>query len=457
MDLMSVSQQSNQQELNLHLKSGRNPDRSSETFIAAHLSQSPTGQIRLMESILERENMHRAYKQVKSNKGAAGVDGMSVGQLGSYLDRHWTKIKASLLDGSYEPMPARRKEIEKPDGGIRLLGIPTVLDRLIQQAIAQVLEKLWDHTFSESSYGFRPNRSQSDAIKQCRQHVADGYRFCVDIDLSKFFDRVNHDRLMSRLALKVSDKRVLKLIGKYLKCGVIVDGLEEATGEGTPQGGPLSPLLSNIVLDELDKELEKRALRFVRYADDCVVYVGSKRAGERVKESMTKFITKRLRLKVNEAKSSVGRPWKSKYLGFSLTSSRAQPRIKLHWKTLDRFKAKIRELTRRKRGRSLQSIIAELNEYLRGWWGYFSQMQTPYQLARIDGWIRRRLRSYIWKQWKNRRTRAGNLMKLGIGKETAVKTGCARKGAWRMSQVKWVMIALPNDYFTSRGLVIPWI
>ena len=454
---MNVLQQSNQQELDLHLKSGRNPDRSSETFVAAHLSESPTGQIRLMESILERENMHRAYKQVKSNKGAAGVDGMTVGQLGSYLDHHWEKIKASLLDGSYEPMPARRKEIEKPDGGIRLLGIPTVLDRLIQQAIAQVFEKLWDHSFSESSYGFRPNRSQHEAIGQCRQHVADGLRFSVDIDLSKFFDRVNHDRLMSRLALKVTDKRVLKLIRKYLECGVIVDGLEEATEEGTPQGGPLSPLLSNIVLDELDKELEKRALKFVRYADDCVVYVGSKRAGERVMKSVTKFITKRLRLKVNEAKSSVGRPWKSKYLGFSLTSSRAKPRIKLHWKTLERFKAKIRELTGRQRGRSLQSIIVELNEYLRGWWGYFSQMETPYQLAQMAGWIRRRLRSYIWKQWKNRRTRAGNLMKLGIHRETAVKTGCARKGAWRMSQVKWVMIALPNHYFTSRGLVIPWI
>lgn len=457
MSLMSALQQSNQQELNLHFVSGGNPDRSSEAFIASHLSKSPTGQVRLMESILERENMNRAYKQVVSNKGAAGVDGMTVGQLRSYLDHHWIKIEASLLAGLYEPLPARRKEIEKPDGGVRLLGIPTVLDRLIQQAIAQVLEKVWDHTFSESSYGFRPKRSQRKAIGQCRQHVKDGLRFCVDIDLSKFFDRVNHDRLMSRLALKVADKRVLKLIRKYLECGVIVDGLEEATEAGTPQGGPLSPLLSNIVLDELDQELEKRALKFVRYADDCVVYVGSKRAGERVKRSITKFITKRLRLKVNEAKSSVGRPWKSKYLGFSLTSSRAQPRIKLHWKTLDRLKDRIRDLTRRKRGRSLQAIITELNAYLRGWWGYFSAMETPFQLKLLSGWIRRRLRSYIWKQWKNRRTRAGNLMKLGISKETAVKTGCARKGAWRMSQVKWVMIALPNDYFTSRGLVIPWI
>ncbi|NBB81638.1 MAG: group II intron reverse transcriptase/maturase [Verrucomicrobia bacterium] len=400
--------------------------------------------------------MNRAYRQVVSNKGAPGVDGMTVGQLRGYLDRHWPKIEASLLDGSYEPMPAMRKEIDKPDGGVRLLGIPTVLDRLIQQAIAQVLEKLWDHTFSESSFGFRPGRGQRDAIRQCRRHVADGLRYCVDIDLSKFFDRVHHDRLMARLATKVTDKRVLKLIRKYLQCGVMIDGLEEATEEGTPQGGPLSPLLSNIVLDELDKELEKRELRFVRYADDCVVYVGSKRAGERVMKSMTKFITKRLRLKVNEAKSSVGRPWRSKYLGFSLTSSRNVPRIKPHWKSVEKLKDRIREITKRKGGRSLQAVIRELNEYLRGWWGYFGSAESFGLLAGLDGWIRRRLRSLVWKQWKNRRTRVRNLVKLGIYKETAVKTGCARKGAWRMSQVKWVMVALPKSYFKSRGLVIPW-
>ena len=456
MGFMGASQQMKQQELNLRIEPGRNPDRSSEAYVASRLSESPTGQVRLMESILERDNMNRAYRQVVANKGAPGVDGMSVGQLRSYLDRHWPKIEASLLDGSYEPMPARRKEIDKPDGGVRLLGIPTVLDRLIQQAIAQVLEKLWDHTFSESSFGFRPGRGQRDAIAQCRRHVADGLRFCVDIDLSKFFDRVHHDRLMARLATKVGDKRVLKLIRKYLQCGVMVDGLEEATGEGTPQGGPLSPLLSNIVLDELDKELEKRELKFVRYADDCVVYVGSKRAGERVMKSMTKFITKRLRLKVNEAKSSVGRPWKSKYLGFSLTSSRAAPKVKPHWKSVEKLKDRIREITKRTAGRSLDAVIRELNQFLRGWWGYFGVADTHHNLAGLDGWIRRRLRSLIWKQWKNRRTRAGNLMKLGISKTTAVKTGCARKGAWRMSQVKWVMIALPKSYFKSRGLVIPW-
>ena len=410
-----------------------------------------------MESILERENMNRAYKQVVSNKGAPGVDGMSVGQLQGYLDRHWPKIKESLLEGSFEPMPARRKEIEKPDGGVRLLGIPAVLDRLIQQALAQVLGKLWDHSFSECSFGFRPGRSQRDAIERCRSHLTNGLRYCVDIDLSKFFDRVNHDRLMSRLSLKIEDKRVLKLIRKYLESGVMIGGVHVETEEGTPQGGPLSPLLSNVVLDELDKELEKRALKFVRYADDCVIYVGSKRAGERVKRSVSKFITKRLRLKVNEEKSSVGRPWSSKYLGFSLTNNRKNPRIRIHWKTLRKMKDKVKELTKRTRGRSLRQIIKELVEYLRGWWGYFRTAESFSKLFVLENWIRRRLRSIVWKQWKNRRTRVRELLARGISKEAALKTGCARKGAWRMSQVKWVMIALPNKHFESLGLVIPWI
>lgn len=410
-----------------------------------------------MESILERENMNRAYKQVVSNKGAPGVDGMTVGQLRGYLDRHWAKIEESLLDGSFEPMPARRKEIEKLDGGVRLLGIPTVLDRLIQQALAQVLGKLWDHSFSESSYGFRPGRSQHEAIRQCRSHLQSGLRYCVDIDLSKFFDRVNHDRLMHRLSTKIEDKRVLKLIRKYLESGVMIEGVHVDTEEGTPQGGPLSPLLSNIVLDELDKELEKRALRFVRYADDCVIYVGSKRAGERVMRSVSKFITKRLRLKVNKEKSSVGRPWSSKYLGFSLTNNRKNPRIRIHWKTLRIMKDKVKDLTKRTRGRSLRQVIQELDEYLRGWWGYFRTAESHSKLSGLENWIRRRLRSLVWKQWKNRRTRVRELHARGISKEAALKTGCARKGAWRMSQVKWVMIALPNKHFESLGLVIPWI
>lgn len=454
---MSVSQQWNQQELDLQAGFHRNPDRSSEAFVASRLSESPTGRIRLLESILERENMDEALKRVVSNKGAPGVDGMKVCQLGAYLKRHWPKIRKSLLDGSYEPLPARRKEIEKKDGGVRLLGIPTVLDRLIQQAIARVLGKLWDHDFSESSFGFRPKRSQREAIEHCRSHLASGLRFCVDIDLSKFFDRVNHDRLMHRLSLKISDKRVLRLVRRYLESGTMIEGVHVETEEGTPQGGPLSPLLSNIVLDELDKELENRQLKFARYADDCVIYVGSKRAGERVMRSVSEFIVKRLRLKVNEEKSSVGRPWKSKYLGFCLTDSRKAPKIAIHWKTTRALKDRIKELTKRTSGRSPLRVVAELTEYLRGWWGYYGQIDSLSQLSRIDNWIRRRLRSLLWKQWKNRRTRVRELHKRGISKERALKTGCSRKGAWRMSQVKWVMIALPNRHFTSLGLVIPWV
>lgn len=454
---MSVSQQWNQQELDLRMETFRNPDRSSEAFVASRLSESPTGEIRLLESILERENMDEALKRVVSNKGAPGVDGMKACQLGAYLKRHWPRIRESLLAGSYEPMPARRKEIEKKDGGVRLLGIPTVLDRLIQQAIARVLGKLWDHDFSDSSFGFRPNRSQREAIEHCRSRLASGLRYCVDIDLSKFFDRVNHDRLMHRLSLKINDKRVLRLIRRYLESGVMVEGVHVDTEEGTPQGGPLSPLLSNIVLDELDKELENRNLKFVRYADDCVIYVGSRRAGERVMKSVSAFIVKRLRLKVNEEKSSVGRPWKSKYLGFCLTDSRKAPRIAIHWKTTRALKDKIKELTRRTIGRSPRRVIEELTEYLRGWWAYYGQIDSLSQLSRMDNWIRRRLRSLLWKQWRNRRTRVRELHRRGISKERALRTGCSRKGAWRMSQVKWVMIALPNRHFTSLGLVIPWI
>ena len=449
--------QRNQRELDLGLGFYRNPDCSSEAFVATRLSESPTGQIRLMESILERENMDRALSRVVKNKGAQGVDDMKVGQLGVYLKRHWPKIRESLLEGSFEPMPVRRTEIEKPDGGVRLLGIPTVLDRLIQQAIAQVLQKVWDHAFSESSFGFRPGRSQRHAIEHCRSLLESGLRYTVDIDLSKFFDRVNHDRLMQRLSSRIGDKRVLKLIRKYLECGVMIEGVHVETEEGTPQGGPLSPLLSNIVLDELDKELEKRSLKFARYADDCVIYVGSKLAGERVMRSVSKFIVKRLRLKVNEEKSSVGRPWKSKYLGFSMTDSRKKPKIRIHWKSRERMKEKVREITGRNRGRSLRSVIGELTEYLRGWWGYYGFVDSVSSLSRLDSWIRRRLRSLLWKQWKNRRTRVRELHRRGISKMTALKTGCSRKGAWRLSKVKWMQIAIPNKHFESLGLVIPWI
>jgi RNA-directed DNA polymerase len=431
-------------------------DTSSEEFIAARLSESPAGQIRLMESILERNNMNRAVKRVIKNKGAPGVDGMTVRKIKRYLKRHWTKIRKALLNGTYLPMPVRQKEIPKPGGGVRLLGIPTVLDRVIQQAVTQVLTRIWDHTFSEMSFGFRPKRSQHDAIRQYREHVRSGLRYVVDIDLSKFFDRVNHDRLMSTLATRIKDKRVLKLIRSFLTSGVMIGGLEQPTEEGTPQGGPLSPLLSNIVLDELDKELEKRGLCFVRYADDCVIFVRSKRAGNRVMESIGRFIEKKLRLKVNREKSAVGRPWSSKYLGFCLTNSSKNPKIRIHWKTIKRVRQRVREITARRRGRSISQVIYELKEYMYGWWNYYGITESFNRLRPLSHWVRRRLRAVIWKHWKNRRTRVRELLKRGVSKAFAVTTGCSRKGPWRMSKVKWVNIALPDAYFKSLGLSFPW-
>jgi RNA-directed DNA polymerase len=432
-------------------------DTSSEEFIASRLSESPTGQIRLMESICERSNMRRAIKRVIRNKGAPGVDGMTVRKIKRYLNRHWIKIEKALMDGTYSPMPVLQKEIPKPEGGVRLLGIPTVLDRVIQQAVAQVLTRIWDHTFSEMSFGFRPKRSQHDAIRQYREYVRLGMKYVVDLDLSKFFDRVNHDRLMARLATRIKDKRVLKLIRNFLTSGVMIGGLEEPTKEGTPQGGPLSPLLSNIVLDEMDKELEKRGLRFVRYADDCVIFVRSRPAANRVMESISRFIEKKLRLKVNREKSAIDLPWKSKYLGFCVINSRKNPKIRIHWKSIKRFKERVREITARRRGRSIVQVIGELWDFMNGWWNYFGITESFNRLRPLAHWIRRRLRAVIWKHWKNRRTRVGELLKRGVARDYAVTTGCARKGPWRMSKVKWVHIALPDAYFTSRGLVFPWI
>jgi group II intron reverse transcriptase/maturase len=336
------------------------------------------------------------------------------------------------------------------------LTVPTVLDRVIQQAVAQVFTSIWDYTFSEMSFGFRPGRSQHGAVRQYREYLREGYKYVVDIDISKFFDRVNHDRLMSRLATKVKDKRVLKLIRRFLTSGVMIGGLTEPMREGTPQGGPLSPLLSNIVLDELDKELEKRGLRFVRYADDCVIFVKSKPAANRVLSSVTRFIEKKLRLKVNREKSAVSLPWKSKYLGFCVTNSSKSPKIRIHWKSIKRFKERVKEITARKRGRSIVQVISELNNYMKGWWNYYGIAESYNRLKLLPNWIRRRLRAVIWKHWKNRRTRVGELLKRGVARDFAVTTGCARKGPWRMSRVEWVQYALPNKYFSSLGLVFPW-
>jgi len=436
------------------LAKGRLP-KGDPAFVAQRLAEGPAGEIRLMESICERENLKKALSRVEANGGAPGVDGMKTTQLRGYLRRHWEKIKVCLLEGTYKPFPVRRKEIEKPDGGVRQLGIPTVLDRFVQQAVAQVLQELWEYTFSEHSYGFRPKRSQHMAIQQARCYVEEGYTHVVDIDLAKFFDRVNHDRLMSRLAQRITDKRVLRLIRAFLNSGILVGDLILEPGEGTPQGGPLSPLLSNIVLDELDKELERRGLRFVRYADDCMIYVRSKLAGERVMRSVSRFVVKRLKLAVNEAKSSVSRPWLVKYLGFRITRIYGSTRIGVHEKSLRRFHEKVRALTARSRGRSLQGIIGELNTYLRGWWGYFHIGKSQNLTRPLNDWILRRLRAYVWEQWRLPRTKVRELLARGVHRRWAYAFGNSRKGPWRISKQSPVMAALPESYFTQKlGLIL---
>jgi RNA-directed DNA polymerase len=404
-----------------------------------------------MEEVCGRENCKQALKRVKANKGSAGVDGMTVQQLPEYLKQHWPAIREQLLNGTYKPQPVRRVEIPKPDGGVRKLGIPTVLDRFIQQAVMQVLQGRWDRTFSNHSYGFRPGRSAHQAVEQAQQYIAEGYRWCVDLDLEKFFDRVSHDKLMARIETKVGDRRLLKLIRSFLKAGVMEGGLVSPVDEGTPQGGPLSPLLSNIVLDEFDRELERRGLRFARYADDCNVYVRSRRAGERVMASITRFITTKLKLKVNEQKSAVARPWERKFLGFSFTANR-EPKRRLAPKAVIRFKEKVRELTRRTRGVSTERMAEDLSRYLRGWIGYFGKCQTPSVLDDLEKWFRRRLRSAIWKQWKRGSVRFDELRKRGVDRSLAAKTAGSAHGPWRLAESPGLHFALPNAYFDSLGI-----
>ncbi|PYX84746.1 MAG: group II intron reverse transcriptase/maturase, partial [Acidobacteria bacterium] len=381
------------------------------------------------------------------------VDGMTVEELPEYLKQHGLEIGGQLRNGTYQPRPVKRVEISKPDGqGMRELGIPCVLDRFVQQAVLQVLQKRWDPTFSEHSHGFRPGRSAQQAVHEAQQYIAEGYRWVVDLDLEKFFDRVNHDRLLAAVAKRVADKRMLKLIRAFLEAGVMEDGLVSAVDEGTPQGGPLSPLLSNLVLDELDRELERRGHRFVRYADDCNIYVGSERAGQRVMESVTRFIMHRLKLKVNQAKSAVARPWQRKFLGFSFTSER-EPRRRIAPKAIARFKERIREQTRRTRGISLQQMVKEIATYLRGWLGYFGDCQTPSVLHDLETWVRRRLRSVVWKQWKRGRTRFRELRKRGVSKDLAAQTAGSPHGPWRLANSPALAIALPNAYFAELGLL----
>jgi len=452
---MKRFQQWNQNGLDLgDLPKGKLPYES-KLFIARRLSESPTGTDRLMETICERENMLKALHRVEKNKGAPGVDGQKTTQLRGYLRRHMEKIKAALLEGRYKPFPVRQKEIDKPDGGVRLLGIPTALDRFVQQAVAQVMQEIWDHTFSEYSYGFRPGHSQKMAIAQCKCYVDEGYTHVVDIDLSKFFDRVNHDRLMSRIAQRIKDKRVLKLIRAFLNSGILIGDIIKETHEGTPQGGPLSPLLSNIVLDELDKELEKRGLHFARYADDCVIYVKSKRAGDQVMKSISRFIKRKLKLKVNKAKSSVTRPWISKYLGFRITKLFGITRIGIHKKSLKLFYEKVRTITARTRGRSVGQVIYELNAYMRGWWNYYQIAGSRTLINQLNKWILRRMRAYIWEQWKRPRTKVRNLKSGGVHHKWAMMLGNTRKGAWHISKNSTLIQALPDKYFTtSLGLIL---
>jgi RNA-directed DNA polymerase len=404
-----------------------------------------------MEEVCERGNCKRALARVKANKGSAGVDGMTVQQLPEFLRQHWPAIREQLLSGTYEPQPVKGVEIPKPDGGKRKLGIPTVLDRFIQQVVMQVLQDRWDRTFSDHSYGFRPGRSAHQAVEQAQQYIAEGYRWVVDLDLEKFFDRVNHDKLMARIAEWVSDKRLLKLIRAFLRAGVMEGGLVSPVDEGTPQGGPLSPLLSNIVLDELDRELERRGHRFARYADDSNIYVRSRRAGERVMESIGRFITTKLKLRVNQQKSAVARPWERKFLGFSFTWNR-EPKRRIAPKAVERFKERVRELTRRTRGVSIERMAEELAQYLRGWIGYFGRCQTPSVLQGLEEWIRRRLRSVIWKQWKRGRVRFAELRKRGVGQDLAAQTAGSAHGPWRIANSPALNFALSNAYFNSLGI-----
>ena len=405
----------------------------------------------LMEKVLERSNMTMAYKRVKQNKGASGVDKMTTEELGNYLRKYWPQIKDELLAGRYEPQPVRAVEIPKAGGGVRQLGIPTVLDRLIQQAIHQVIGPIFEAGFSEFSYGFRPGRSTHQAVLKAQEYIAKGRDWIVDIDLEKFFDRVNHDILMSRIARKIKDKRVLLLIRRYLQAGIMIGGIETEREEGTPQGGPLSPLLSNILLNDLDEELERRGHKFVRYADDCNIYVKSENAGRRIMASIKGFLEKRLKLKVNEGKSAVARPWERKFLGYSMTDY-GKSKLKIAPKPIERLKDKIKEKTRQGRGKELRKTIAELKPILMGWINYFRLTEETSKLRDLDGWIRRKLRGIIWRQMKKPWARAKTLMKRGIAKDHAWVVAKSNHGPWRNSKTLAMQRSFGNKFFENMGL-----
>jgi RNA-directed DNA polymerase len=436
--------------------SGRNlqdkPIEASNTRVTK--ANSDLDMTQLMERVIERENMTKALLKVERNKGSAGIDEMPTTALRTHLKTAWPKIKEQLLDGSYKPKPVRRVEIPKPgSSGVRKLGIPTVIDRLIQQALNQVLSPVFEEHFSDSSYGFRPNRSTHQAVKAAKAYVESGKRWVVDMDLEKFFDRVNHDILMSRVARKVKDRRVLLLIRKYLKSGHMQDGVVIMSDEGTPQGGPLSPLLSNILLDDLDKELEQRGLAFVRYADDCNIYVNSKRAGARVLVSVTEFLKRRLKLTVNQEKSAVARPWERKFLGYSMTHH-LKPRLKVAKASVMRLRIKLKECFRKGLGRNLKRFTNEdLNPVLRGWGNYFKLAEVTGTFDELDGWIRRKCRRVLWKQWKHNRTRAVNLKKRGLKADRAQKSSVNGRGAWWNSGASHMNEAYPKRFFDELGLI----
>ena len=416
-------------------------------FVTEPDTANPIGEEQLMAEVLDRDNLFKALENVKRNGGAPGVDGMTVEELPEYLKRVWPKIRTQLEKGIYCPKPVKRVEIPKPGGGIRQLGIPTVLDRFIQQALLQVLQRRWDVTFSEHSHGFRPERNAHQAIEESIKYLREGYLWVVDMDLEKFFDRVNHDKVMSEVGRRVSDQRVMKLIRRFLKSGIEYNGKLMETEMGTPQGGPLSPLLANLMLDNLDKELEHRGHRFVRYADDCNIYIRSRRAGRRVLKSVSRYLDKRLKLSVNEAKSKVDRPWRRQFLGFTFNK---KINIRISTKSIKRFKDRIREITRRIRGRNIKVIVKELRSYILGWWSYYKITQVRGILKELDSWIKRRLRCYIWKQWGRRGYR--ELVKLGVSRDLAWNTCKSAHGPWRLSRSPGLAFALTGKYFAELGL-----
>lgn len=405
----------------------------------------------LLEKILESENLRLAFKRVKSNKGSHGVDGMKVDELPQYLKQNIISLKKSILEGTYRPQPVRRVEIPKPDGGIRLLGIPTVVDRMVQQAVAQVLTPIFEETFSENSYGFRPGRDAKQAIFKAKEYMEEGYKWVVDIDLAKYFDTVNHDKLMALVAREIKDKRVLKLIRLFLQSGVMINGVVTETEEGCPQGGPLSPLLSNIMLTELDRELERRGHKFCRYADDNNIYVKSKKAGDRVMRSITEFIENKLKLKVNKDKSAVDRPWRRKFLGFTFYQWYKKIRIRVHQKSINKFKNKIRTITSRSSGKSMEYRIEKLKQCIIGWLNYFGIADISNLTKELDEWTRRRIRMCFWKQWKKIKTKHDNLKKLGVTERNAWEFANTRKGYWRISNSPVLATTLTNSYLESIG------